>query len=201
MCGDGGTAAGTQVVAGSNSGLSKRAIAKSARVPVPAVQNFRPRPSWQAAAHFGVYFCRSIWDRLRRIAGRWANAPSRKRELDNGVWGVFRSDNAGGSWRRINDDRHQFGGIRPIAADQNIAGRLYIGGGRGACSIAEGKTDALADEMRQVGLLRVPKSEKVINETKKMQYGGDLVGRLGSMWLWWEQSDCQPPFRACQDDV
>ena len=47
----------------------------------------------------------------------------------NGVWGVYRSDNGGGSWKRINDDKHQFGGIGPIAADQNIAGRLYVGGG------------------------------------------------------------------------
>ncbi|SFV00957.1 sialidase family protein [Pseudoduganella namucuonensis] len=50
----------------------------------------------------------------------------------NGVWGVYRSDNGGGNWTRINDDKHQFGGIGVIAADQNIAGRLYIGGrGRG----------------------------------------------------------------------
>jgi hypothetical protein len=33
--------------------------------------------------------------------------------------------------------------------------------------------------------------EEDINETKKMQYGGDPVGCLGSMWLWWEQSNCQ----------
>jgi photosystem II stability/assembly factor-like uncharacterized protein len=45
---------------------------------------------------------------------------------------VYRSDNGGGSWSRINDDQHQFGGIGVIAADQNIAGRLYIAGsGRG----------------------------------------------------------------------
>jgi xyloglucan-specific exo-beta-1,4-glucanase len=50
----------------------------------------------------------------------------------NGVWGVYRSDNGGGSWRRFNDDKHQYGGIGVIAADQNIAGRLYISGnGRG----------------------------------------------------------------------
>jgi hypothetical protein len=54
MGGDGGAAAGAQVVAGSNSGFLKRAIAKSARIPVLAVQNFRRWPSWQAAAHFGV---------------------------------------------------------------------------------------------------------------------------------------------------
>jgi len=67
---DGGAAAGAEVVAGSNSGPFKRSITKSARVPVPAVQNFRPGPSRQAAAHFGVYFCRNFWDRLRRIAGQ-----------------------------------------------------------------------------------------------------------------------------------
>jgi hypothetical protein len=49
-----------------------------------------------------------------------------------GVWGVHRSDDAGATWRRINDDQHQFGGIGMIAADQGIAGRLYISGsGRG----------------------------------------------------------------------
>jgi len=75
MCGDGGAAAGAQVVTGSNSGLLKRAIAKSARVRAPTVQNFRPRPSWQAAAHFGVYFRGNFWDRLRRIAGQVGHLP------------------------------------------------------------------------------------------------------------------------------
>jgi hypothetical protein len=50
----------------------------------------------------------------------------------NGVWGVYRSDDAGASWTRINDDTTRFGGIGVIAADQNIYGRLYVsGGGRG----------------------------------------------------------------------
>jgi xyloglucan-specific exo-beta-1,4-glucanase len=50
----------------------------------------------------------------------------------NGVWGVYRSDNGGGSWSRVNDDKHQFGGIGVIAADHSIAGRVYVsGGGRG----------------------------------------------------------------------
>ncbi len=50
----------------------------------------------------------------------------------NGVWGVFRSDNGGGSWRRFNDDKHQYGGVGPLAADQSVAGRLYMAGsGRG----------------------------------------------------------------------
>jgi hypothetical protein len=49
-----------------------------------------------------------------------------------GVWGVHRSDDGGLSWRRYNDDQHQFGGIGNLAADQTVAGRLYISGfGRG----------------------------------------------------------------------
>ncbi|MGJ3699804.1 dockerin [Variovorax sp. AFSI2.2] len=50
----------------------------------------------------------------------------------NGVWGVYRSDNAGVTWTRFNDDAHQFGGIGAMAADQNIYGRIYVSGtGRG----------------------------------------------------------------------
>jgi hypothetical protein len=50
----------------------------------------------------------------------------------NGVWGVYRSDDGGGSWTRFNDDKHQYGGIGALAADQNVPGRLYIAGsGRG----------------------------------------------------------------------
>jgi hypothetical protein len=49
-----------------------------------------------------------------------------------GVWGLYRSDDAGASWTRVNDDGHQFGGMGPLAADQNVYGRFYVaGGGRG----------------------------------------------------------------------
>jgi hypothetical protein len=50
----------------------------------------------------------------------------------DGVWGVYRSDDGGGTWTRFNDDAHQFGGIGVMAADQNVYGRIYVGGaGRG----------------------------------------------------------------------
>jgi hypothetical protein len=50
----------------------------------------------------------------------------------NGVWGVYRSDDAGVTWKRFNDDAHQFGGIGVMAADQNVYGRIYASGtGRG----------------------------------------------------------------------
>lgn len=47
----------------------------------------------------------------------------------NGVWGVYRSDDAGATWTRFNDDAHQFGGFSQLAADQNVYGRVYAAGG------------------------------------------------------------------------
>jgi xyloglucan-specific exo-beta-1,4-glucanase len=50
-----------------------------------------------------------------------------------GVKGVYRSDNAGASWVRINDDRHQFGNMgEALAGDPRRYGRVYLGtNGRG----------------------------------------------------------------------
>ena len=52
--------------------------------------------------------------------------------LDN-VRGVWRSEDRGTTWQRINDDAHQWGGrLRCIAADPRIFGRVYVGtDGRG----------------------------------------------------------------------
>jgi hypothetical protein len=50
----------------------------------------------------------------------------------NGKWGVYRSDDAGATWSRFNDDAHQFGGIYHLAGDWNTYGRIYAAGnGRG----------------------------------------------------------------------
>jgi xyloglucan-specific exo-beta-1,4-glucanase len=50
----------------------------------------------------------------------------------DGVWGVHRSDDAGATWTRFNDDAHQFGGIGMVAGDWNTYGRIYVSGtGRG----------------------------------------------------------------------
>jgi photosystem II stability/assembly factor-like uncharacterized protein len=50
-----------------------------------------------------------------------------------GQQGVFRSDDAGATWVRINDDQNQWGNrYRCIAADPRIYGRVYVGtDGRG----------------------------------------------------------------------
>jgi hypothetical protein len=50
----------------------------------------------------------------------------------NNKWGVYRSDNGGNTWLRINDDQHQYAGISNLAADQSVPGRVYAAGaGRG----------------------------------------------------------------------
>jgi len=45
---------------------------------------------------------------------------------------LFRSDDQGVSWVRLNDDRHQYGWIGLVTGDPRIYGRVYLGtGGRG----------------------------------------------------------------------
>jgi len=44
-----------------------------------------------------------------------------------GVYGILRSDDAGASWTRINDDAHQYGLLGAITGDPRIYGRVYMG--------------------------------------------------------------------------
>lgn len=41
--------------------------------------------------------------------------------------GIFRSDNTGRSWVRINDNQHQWGLILQISGDPRLYGRVYVG--------------------------------------------------------------------------
>jgi len=49
-----------------------------------------------------------------------------------GQQGLFRSDDAGENWTRINDDAHQYGYISHVTGDPRVYGRVYFAtGGRG----------------------------------------------------------------------
>ena len=44
-----------------------------------------------------------------------------------GVLGIYRSDDAGRSWSRVNDDQHEYGRrYRAVAGDPRIPGRVYV---------------------------------------------------------------------------
>jgi photosystem II stability/assembly factor-like uncharacterized protein len=51
----------------------------------------------------------------------------------SGVWGIYRSDDAGFTWKRINDNQHQYALTNSaITGDPRIYGRVYFGtNGRG----------------------------------------------------------------------
>jgi hypothetical protein len=44
------------------------------------------------------------------------------------VYGVYRSDDAGAHWTRIDDDNHRYGGVGGIAADTSVYGRVFLAG-------------------------------------------------------------------------
>jgi hypothetical protein len=49
-----------------------------------------------------------------------------------GVWGTYRSNDAGVTWQRIDDPQHQFGWLHCLTGDPRLYGRVYLGtGGRG----------------------------------------------------------------------
>jgi len=48
------------------------------------------------------------------------------------TYGFYRSDDTGATWKRLNDDQHQYGYISQIAGDRQTYGRVYLStGGRG----------------------------------------------------------------------
>lgn len=47
----------------------------------------------------------------------------------NGTYGIFRSDNEGSTFTKINDSKQMYGDVRTITGDPRVYGRVYIGTG------------------------------------------------------------------------
>ena len=73
------------------------------------------------------------------------------------VTGIFRSDNQGASWVRINDDQHQFGlaSIHTFCADPRVFGRVYFG--------TEGRGIVYGDIISNTPPVLAPISNQTVN--------------------------------------
>ncbi len=55
----------------------------------------------------------------------------------NNVSGIYQSLDAGATWTRINDDKHQWGGANYVTGDMRVFGRVYVGANRGGVIVGE----------------------------------------------------------------
>lgn len=53
----------------------------------------------------------------------------------NNVFGIYQSIDAGATWKRINDDQHQWAGVSYVTGDMRIFGRVYLGASRGGIQV------------------------------------------------------------------
>jgi photosystem II stability/assembly factor-like uncharacterized protein len=53
----------------------------------------------------------------------------------NNVFGIYQSVDGGATWKRINDDKHQWAGGDYVTGDMRIYGRVYVGAGRGGVMV------------------------------------------------------------------
>jgi len=55
----------------------------------------------------------------------------------NNVSGIYQSLDAGATWTRINDDKHQWGGANYVTGDMRVFGRVYVGANRGGVIVGD----------------------------------------------------------------
>ncbi len=117
---------------------------------VPVVNFARAGDLWLPLSNYGLYHSTDggvTWTAVSSVlqanlvAVGAANARARTGVQSIFLYGavppsntvaVYRSDDNGSTWVRVNDDAHQYGGPSAIAADSRVFGRVYLGmNGRG----------------------------------------------------------------------
>jgi len=114
---------------------------------IPVVSFAQAGDIWLPLGSNGLYHSTDAgvtWTKLPNVA--WANSVAVGAALPRsgpavylygmaspaGVMAIYRSDDGGASWLRINDDLHQYGGPTIIQADSRVHGRVFLGmNGRG----------------------------------------------------------------------
>ncbi|MFC5988118.1 S-layer homology domain-containing protein [Marinicrinis lubricantis] len=93
----------------------------------------------------------------------------------DGQYGIFRSDDAGATWIRINDDKHQFASAnRAITGDPRVYGRVYVGGNGFGINIG----DIAGSEMPEY----IDNSGESTTASSQGVYQGTLPGGWLSAW-------------------
>jgi UDP-glucose 6-dehydrogenase len=78
------------------------------------IRAYDPEGCKEAAKHMQLDYRKSTYDALE------------------GADGVFRSTDEGATWKRLNDDKHQFGTVHQVLGDPKLFGRVYVAAeGRG----------------------------------------------------------------------
>ncbi|MDR1428025.1 MAG: Ig-like domain-containing protein, partial [Bifidobacteriaceae bacterium] len=101
----------------------------------------------------------------------WSAAPAH--------YGVYRSLDGGATWKRINDDAHQYGDLRAISGDSRVFGRVYLGTGTRGTRVADiswAVNEGTADAGNQV---KVVPTSSTVRAGAPVDFAATLYGPFG----------------------